>query len=98
MKFDLKALRARNDRVRDAHSQYNQGRISRREFLRFSSMLGGGAMALAMLPPAERMQVLAARRMAAATPKRGGVLLNTHTIQTKPFDRPATIDLRSLSK
>jgi peptide/nickel transport system substrate-binding protein len=93
MKFDIKALRARNDRVRDAHSQYAQGRISRREFLRFSSMLGGGAMALAMLPPMERAQVLGRTLAQAGTPRRGGVALNAHAIQTKRFDDPAKMDL-----
>ncbi len=59
MKFNPKDLRARDDKVREAHFQYESGHITRREFLRFSSMLGGGALAAALLPPGQRTQLRA---------------------------------------
>ncbi|MCC7452350.1 MAG: twin-arginine translocation signal domain-containing protein [Anaerolineae bacterium] len=90
MKFDPKSLSARDDRVRDAHSHYQQGRISRREFMRFSAMIGGAALALQLLPPQERARVLAASYQAQV--KRGGTIYNTHAISTKRFDDPAKMD------
>ncbi|MCZ7543528.1 MAG: ABC transporter substrate-binding protein [Anaerolineae bacterium] len=95
MKPDPKSVRARNERVREAHSQFTQGRISRREFLRFSSMVGGGALALSLLSPLERYQLRQAKRLAAQdmTPQRGGVLSNALGIDTNRFDDPARLNL-----
>jgi peptide/nickel transport system substrate-binding protein len=92
MKFNPRDLRARNDKVREAHFQYESGRITRREFLRFSSMLGGGALATALLPPAQRAQLLRprARQM---TPRRGGTVVNSLAIDTSRFDDPAKLNL-----
>lgn len=95
MKPDPKSVRARNERVREAHSQFTQGRISRREFLRFSSMVGGGALALSLLSPLERYQLRQAKRLAAQdmAPQRGGVLSNALGIDTNRFDDPARLNL-----
>jgi peptide/nickel transport system substrate-binding protein len=92
MKFNPRDQRARDDKVREAHFQYESGRISRREFLRFSSMLGGGALATALLPPAQRAQLLrprARRQM----PRRGGTVVNALAIDTSRFDDPAKLNL-----
>jgi peptide/nickel transport system substrate-binding protein len=90
---DIKALKARDERVKEAHFQYTKSRISRREFLRFSSALGGGTLAMGLLSPLERIQVQQAKRMLAQdTPVRGGTLYNTHGIDVRRFDDPAKLD------
>jgi peptide/nickel transport system substrate-binding protein len=92
MKFNPRDLRARNDRVREAHFQYESGRITRREFLRFSSMLGGGALATALLPPAQRAQLLRPRARQ-TMPQRGGKIANAMSVDTSRFDDPAKLNL-----
>ncbi len=91
MKFNPRDLRARNDKVREAHFQYESGRITRREFLRFSSMLGGGALAAGLLPPAQRAQLLRPRYR--QTPTRGGTIVNAMSVDTNRFDDPAKLNL-----
>jgi peptide/nickel transport system substrate-binding protein len=94
MKFDLKALRARKERVQETHFEYTQGKISRRDFLRFSSMLGAGALATGLLSPLERFQMREARRLLTQdmAPTRGGTVVNSLGISTSRFDDPARLD------
>ncbi len=94
-KPDPKSIKARNDHVREAHFQYSQKRISRREFLRFASAMGAGAMALGMLPPLERLQIAQARSLfaAGAPPQRGGTVHNALGTDAKTrFDDPAKLN------
>jgi peptide/nickel transport system substrate-binding protein len=93
MKPKSKAVRARNDQVREAHFQYSEGRISRREFLRFSSALGAGAMAMSLLPPMEQLQVRRAKAIQDMTPQRGGVVYNAMAVDTERYDDPARLNL-----
>src|SRR4051812_3713614 len=97
-KFDPKALKNRDNLVREAHFQLEQKRISRRDFLRFTASLGGGALAMSLLPPME-LQGLRRKNMKMAgvaqdmAPHRGGTLYSALGIDTKPlFDAPATIN------
>jgi peptide/nickel transport system substrate-binding protein len=95
-KPDPKSIKARNDHVREAHLQYATKRISRRDFLRFASAMGAGAMALGMLSPLERLQVAQARSLGAAgeTPQRGGTVHNALGGDAKNrFDDPAKLNL-----
>ncbi|MHB8627405.1 MAG: ABC transporter substrate-binding protein [Aggregatilineales bacterium] len=93
-KPDPQSIKARNDHVQEAHFQYTQKRISRRDFLRFASALGGGAIALGMLSPLERLQVAQARSLFAGdTPQRGGTLHNALGTDAKTrFDDPAKLN------
>jgi peptide/nickel transport system substrate-binding protein len=92
MRFNPRDLRARDEKVREAHFQYESGRITRREFLRISSMLGGGALAASLLPPMERSQLRRSRRLQ-MTPRRGGTVVNALSIDTNRFDDPARLNL-----
>ncbi|MBL8131578.1 MAG: ABC transporter substrate-binding protein [Anaerolineae bacterium] len=93
MKFDLRrSIRARNDRVKEAHSQYTQGRLSRREFLRFSAALGAGAVGVNLLSPFEQLQVRRARAAQGMTPVRGGTIFSGAYFSTSRFDDPARLD------
>jgi len=94
MKFDLRALKARKEQVRESHFQYTQGKISRRDFLRFSSMLGAGAFATGLLSPLERFQMREARRLLAqdVAPTRGGLITSALGISTDRFDDPAKMN------
>ena len=98
-KFDPKAVKNRNDLVREAHFQLEQKRISRRDFLRFTAALGGGAMAMSLLPPMElaslrRENLAVARAARDAAPKRGGTIYNSLGIDTEThWDDPATLSL-----
>jgi peptide/nickel transport system substrate-binding protein len=94
-KPDPKSVKVRQDQVREAHFQYSKKRISRREFLRFASALGAGAMAVGLLPPMERLQVAAAKplRLQDEAPKRGGKIFNSLGIDTTRFDDPAKLSL-----
>src|SRR5947209_15666777 len=92
---DPESIKARNDQVQEAHFQYVQKRISRRDFLRFASALGAGAMALGMLSPLDRLQVARANPNFAprAAVKRGGTLHNALGVDTKTrFDDPAKLN------
>src|SRR5258708_11915618 len=91
---DPQSIKARNDQVKEAHLQYAQKRISRRDFLRFASALGAGALAVGMLSPLDRLQVARANGlMQGATPKRGGTLHNALGVDTKTrFDDPAKLN------
>src|SRR5262245_4204468 len=91
---NLRSLKARDERVREAHFQYSQNRISRREFLRFSSALGGGALAMSLLPSVDRLQIQRAKMTAQeATPQRGGVVtIGAYHDLVEPFDDPATLN------
>lgn len=92
-KPDPKSLKAREDSIREAHFKYTRKRISRREFLRFGSAMGAGAMAMGLLSPLERLQVAAAKplRLQDAVPQRGGTIYNTLGIDTTRFDDPAKL-------
>ena len=83
MKLNPRALRQRDEQVREAHFQYSQGRITRREFLRFTSALGGGSLAMSLLSPLERFEMRqtkqALRRQA---PQRGGTVVNASSVDT----------------
>ena len=92
MKFDPRRIRARDERVKEAHFQYAQGRISRREFLRFSAALGAGALAFRMLPPQEQLLVRRARAAAQMAPVRGGAMTIGAYMTTSRFDDPARLD------
>lgn len=92
MKFDPRRIRARDEKVKEAHFQYTQGRISRREFLRFSAALGAGAMAVRMLPPLEQLAVRRARAAQAMLPVRGGTATVGAYFSTSRFDDPARLD------
>src|SRR5215470_870839 len=90
---DPESIKARNDHVKEAHLQYTQKRISRRDFLRFASALGAGAMAIGMLSPLDRLEVARANPLQAAAPKRGGTLHNALGVDTKTrFDDPAKLN------
>src|SRR5258708_7623081 len=91
---DPESIKARNDQVKEAHLQYTQKRISRRDFLRFASALGAGALAVGMLSPLDRLQVARANGlMQGAAPKRGGTLHNALGVDTKTrFDDPAKLN------
>jgi peptide/nickel transport system substrate-binding protein len=94
MKFNPRDLRKRDEQVREAHFQYSQGRITRREFLRFTSALGGGTLAMSLLSPLERFdlrQTKQARRRQA--PQRGGTVVNASSVDTNRFDDPAKLNL-----
>jgi peptide/nickel transport system substrate-binding protein len=94
MKLNPRDLRKRDEQVREAHFQYSQGRITRREFLRFTSALGGGSLAMSLLSPLERFEMrqtkLARRRQA---PQRGGTVINASSVDTNRFDDPAKLNL-----
>jgi peptide/nickel transport system substrate-binding protein len=63
--------------------------------LRFSAALGGGALAMGLLPPMERLQVKAANRVLAQdmTPQRGGTIHNSLGSDAKNrFDDPAKLN------
>src|SRR5262249_18352726 len=95
-KPDPISIKARNDHVREAHHQYTKYQISRRDFLRFASALGAGALALGMLSPMDRLKVAQAKSLfaAAETPKRGGTIHNALGVDTKNrFDDPAKLNL-----
>lgn len=89
-KFNSRTRRANRERIREAHFQYTQNRISRREFLRFASTIGAGAVAFSMLTPLEQAQARLARQD--MTPQRGGTLYNALGIDTRRFDDPARLD------
>ncbi len=93
-KPDPQSIKARNGHVQEAYFQYTQKRISRRDFLRFAAALGGGAIALGMLPPLERLQVAQARSsLAQAAPKRGGIVHSAMGVDAKNrFDDPAKLN------
>ena len=94
-KPDPQSIKARNDHVKEAHFQYTQKRISRRDFLRFASALGGGAFAMGMLPPLERLQIEKTMSLFAqdATPQRGGTVHSTLGVDTKTtFADPAKLN------
>lgn len=94
MKMNPRALRAREDHVREAHFQYGKGRISRREFLRFASAIGGGSLAMGLLSPLERFQVRQSRALSQdMAPVRGGTIYNTLGISTERFDDPARMNM-----
>lgn len=92
MKLNPRDLKARDEKVREAHFQYEKGRITRRDFLRFTSALGGGALAWSLLPPADRAQ-LRQRKPRLQTPVRGGTIVNALAIDTTRFDDPAKLNL-----
>lgn len=94
-KPDPKSINTRRNHIQEAHLQYTQKQISRRDFLRFASALGAGAMALGMLSPLDRLQVAQAKGLYAqsATPKRGGTVHNALGVDTKTrFDDPAKLN------
>jgi peptide/nickel transport system substrate-binding protein len=91
--MDAKAVKARDELVREAHFQYEQKRISRRDFLRFTAALGGGTLAMSLLPSGIA-RVGASRAFAQdAAPKRGGTVANALGIDTTRFDDPAKLSL-----
>ena len=97
-KFDQKAVKARDELVREAHFQFEQKRISRRDFLRFTTALGGGALAMSLLPPIElqglRRENAVLARLQDAAPVRGGTINNALGIDTAThFDDPAKLNL-----
>lgn len=96
-KLDRRTMTKRDELVREAHFQYAQKRISRREFLRFSAALGGGALAVGMLSPMEALQVRRASHALAQemSPQRGGIIYNSLGIDTDTsrFDDPARLNL-----
>ncbi len=94
MKYSLKRIRKRNDRVREAHFHYTQGKLSRRDFLRFSATVGAGAMAFNMLSPLEQTQhrLLRSLRAQEMTPQRSGVAVSGAFVSTARFDDPARLD------
>lgn len=92
-KTDPKAVQARDQLVREAHFQFQQKRISRRDFLRFTAALGGGTLAASLLPG---LPMLGAARTFAqdAAPKRGGMIANALSIDTAThFTDPAQLSL-----
>ncbi len=92
MKFDLRHIRARDEQVKEAHLQYQRGAISRRDFLRFSSALGAGALAFNLLTPFEQLQQRAGRALLqTVTPKRGGTVTAGAFSSTDRFDDPAKL-------
>ena len=93
-KPDPKSIKARYNHVQEAHFQFTKKRISRRDFLRFASSLGAGAMALGMLSPLERLQVAAAKPLFAQdiAPQRGGNIYSALGSNAKDrFDDPAKL-------
>ncbi len=98
-KQNPKDVKSRDDLVREAHFQFQQKKISRRDFLRFSTALGGGALAMGLLPPMERFKALAESRplnwrAQDATPVRGGTIYNALGVDTQThFDDPAKLNL-----
>lgn len=91
--FGPKAVKANQERVREAHFQYTQNRISRREFLRFASTIGASAMAISLLPPRERLLAHPARLAQDMAPVRGGTIYSALGIDTRRFDDPARLDM-----
>lgn len=98
-KQNPKDVKSRDDLVREAHFQFQQKKISRRDFLRFSTALGGGALAMGLLPPMERFQSrIESRplnwRAQDAAPVRGGTIYNALGVDTQThFDDPAKLNL-----
>src|SRR5215207_4605184 len=95
-KVDQKSVKARDELVREAHFQYSQKRISRRDFLRFTASLGGGVLAMSLLPAMDALHVRGANRLLAqdATPQRGGKIYNALGIDTEThFTDPAQLSL-----
>jgi peptide/nickel transport system substrate-binding protein len=96
-KLDRKALQAREDLVREAHFQFQQKRISRRDFLRFTASLGGSALAMSLLSPVAAAPLRPARSLARQdmTPQRGGMIYNALGIDTDTsrFVDPAQLSL-----
>jgi peptide/nickel transport system substrate-binding protein len=94
-KIDPKAVKARDELVREAHFQYSQNRISRREFLRFTASLGGGALAMSLLPTMDKLALKHARTQARQdmTPQRGGSIASALGVSTERFDDPAKLAL-----
>lgn len=92
---EKKTLRARDELVREAHFQYSQKRISRRDFLRFTASLGGGALAMGLLPQVERFGLGGTQRAYAqdAAPQRGGKIYSSLGIDLTRFDDPAQLSL-----
>jgi len=97
-KFDHKVVKARNELGREVHFQFEKKRISRRDFLRFTTALGGGALAMSLLPPIELQSLHRENAMLArlqdAAPVRGGTIFNALGIDTAThFDDPAKLNL-----
>ena len=94
-KLDRKAVTMRDDLVREAHFQYAQKRISRRDFLRFSGALGGGALAMGLLSPMEALQLKRAPALRQdMAPQRGGKIYSALGIDTAThFNDPAQLSL-----
>lgn len=85
-------VKARDEKVLAAHSQYAKGSMSRRQFLRYSAALGGGALAFGMLNPLDRALTLALRAQEEMAPVRGGNLSVGAFVNTSRFDDPARLD------
>lgn len=98
MKFKLerKTFKARENLVREAHFQFEQKRISRRDFLRFSASLGGSALAMSLISPVAASALRPARSLARQdmTPQRGGTVYSALGIDT---DTSRIVDPAQLS-
>lgn len=94
MKFDLKRIRARDQKVKEAHTQYTQGTLSRRQFLRYSAGMGAGAAAFNMLSPLDQLHSRVIRSAARQdmAPVRGGTAYIGAYHSTDRFDDPARLN------
>src|SRR5687767_10355528 len=95
--------RIRDDMVRDAYSMLQKKKLSRRDFLRFASVMGASLTAVglgACQPAATATPQATAQTVATATTvptaasgiKRGGKLVSTFFFSTERFNDPAIIN------
>jgi peptide/nickel transport system substrate-binding protein len=87
----LRQQKARDEQVLDAHAQFAQGRLSRRQFLRYSAALGGGALAFSLLSPLDRLAVSRARAQGGGLVRGGNLAVGAY-VNTARFDDPARLD------
>jgi len=92
----------RDERVLEAYHDYQQGRITRREFVRYASMMGASLAALGLgacvAPAAQPVEVTkVVEKVVTPTPvptppggiRRGGRLVSTMAYSTTRFNDPA---------
>lgn len=92
-KVTKKQMESIHPYIPEAHSLYEQGRISRRDFMRMATLLGMGAVAAACAAPAATPQATTAPAGATAAPsadlviKRGGTF--TRAMELQLLEHPA---------